>query len=279
MHKKLTLLIFLFPLLLFAQQTQYKNGAISIDFGKKKPKSDTIQPVKQPYSTDDDEEDSKPKKEKKVKVKDNNSEALAEDWKKDGIFKAIPHIGINGAQIDGDGYAGYNKIGLDVGVGALIRFHKFVSVSMELNYSMLGAKQRLVTTQNGSDSSRFLYRVQWDYVEVPISINVQDKKFVMFSLGLTPAVMVRYQERNEVGDDDTNNPPNGQPRRFDLRGFAALHFFIQQHYGFGIKFAYSFLSIRGAQYPGLSRVLGEYNNVLTLRFMYIIDKTTFKKKH
>ena len=42
------------------------------------------------------------KKEKKQKVAKENTENIAEDWKKDGLFKAILHVGINGAQVDGD---------------------------------------------------------------------------------------------------------------------------------------------------------------------------------
>jgi hypothetical protein len=152
-----------------------------------------------------------------------------------------------------------------------------------LDYSQQGAKQKFVeTSPTYYDTtglySRQLYRVIWDYIQVPICLNVQDKKLVMFSLGLQPGVMVRYQERDEQGQDDTNNPPNGQPHRFDLSAFGMLQFVIQKHYALGLKFAYSIISVRGPQYPGLSRVYGEYNNVLTLRFMYIMDKTSFKKK-
>ena len=284
MKKKLTLLIFLFPILIMAQEV--KNGAIIFDIGKNKREKQRIQDsldrvqdslkMNQPLEEQEDEDQAKVKKEKRTR----NTGSVTEDWKKEGLFKAILHVGINGAQIDGDGYAGYNKIGIDAGVGATIRFHKYFSVTMELNYAQKGAQQKFTAQSNQSvldSSSRQLYRVGWDYLAVPISINVQDKKLVMFSLGLAPSVMVRYKERTEAGQDDTNNPPNGQPKKFDLSGFAMLNFIIQKHYMLGIKFDYSLISIRGPQYPGISKVLGEYNNVLTFRFGYIFDKTSFKK--
>ncbi|HWB62246.1 MAG TPA: outer membrane beta-barrel protein [Chitinophagales bacterium] len=282
MHKKLTLLIFLFPTMLFAQ-IDFTNGAITIDFGKKHKFQDSVQQQQQdsiensqtiPGSDVDDYNQSV---QKHRKQKENSQPEIVDDWKKNGIFKAIFHAGINGSQVDGDGYAGYNLMGFQGGIGALVRFHKYFSTSIEINYTMKGAKQKFIESAAGTDSStRQLYRVQWDYIELPISINVQDKKLVMFSLGLAPAVMVRYRERNENGDDDTNAPPDGQPRRFDLSAFGSLHFLIQQHYGIGLKFSYSLLKIRGPQYPGLTRVAGEYNNVLSLNFMYILD--TVKKK-
>ena len=285
MKKKLTLLIFLFPIVIMAQEI--KNGALIFDIGKNKREKQRVQDsidrvqdslkMTQPMEEEPSDEQ---KQAKRVKEKKEQT-SITQEWRKEGIIKAIAHVGINGAQIDGDGYAGYNKIGLDAGVGALFRFHQFFSVLMELNYEQKGAQQKFTQQNNQGvidSSSRQLYRVGWDYIEVPISINVQDKKLVMFSLGICPGVMVRYKERTEAGQDDTNNPPNGQPNRFDLSGFAMLNFVIQQHYMLGIKFDYSFLPIRGAQYPGVSKIIDEHNNVLTFRFGYVFDKTSFKKK-
>ena len=284
MKKKLTLLIFFFPMLIMAQEV--KNGAIIFDMGKNKREKQRIQDSidmvqdsirqNQPLQ---EEEDENTKQAHRVKEKREQT-SITEEWRKEGLIKAVAHVGINGAQIDGDGYAGYNKIGLDAGVDAMIRFHKLFSVTIGFNYAMLGAQQKFTQQNNQStidSSSRQLYRVGWDYIQLPVALNIQDKKLVMFSLGLAPGVMVRYKERTEAGQDDTNNPPNGPPHKFDLSGFAMLNFVIQQHYMLGIKFAYSFISIRGPQYPGVSKVVGEYNNVLTFRFGYIFDKTSFKK--
>src|SRR5579863_1953215 len=127
MRKKLTLLIFLFPFVLMAQ-TEIKNGALIFDFGKKKKQQDTVQqqqPQQNPYSDDDeDNPNPKPKKEKKQPTPKNATQnEQAADFRKDGIFKALFHAGVNGSQIDGDNQNGYNQIGLDAGVGTLIRFH------------------------------------------------------------------------------------------------------------------------------------------------------------
>ncbi|MDB5282360.1 MAG: hypothetical protein JWO06_1435 [Bacteroidota bacterium] len=286
MKKKLTLLIFLFPLLLMAQTTIKKDGTITFDFGKKnkQQQQDSTPPPPPSLQPDDEDEDQpKSKKERKQARVNGGEQEEIPDFKKDGIFKAILHAGINGAQIDGDGYAGYNHIGADVGIGAMIRFHKYFSATMEINYSMKGAKQKLVqqdqrVIDSTGNSSLFQYRANLDYIEVPISLNVQDKKYVMFSLGLSMAALVRYKERTEAGQDDTNNPPNGQPKSFDFCAFGALNFIIHKNYMLGIKFSYSLISLRGVQYPGLSRASGEFNNVLNFHFAYIIDKSTFKKK-
>ncbi|MBL0310533.1 MAG: hypothetical protein IPP77_12930 [Bacteroidetes bacterium] len=147
---------------------------------------------------------------------------------------------------------------------------------MEINYTMKGSRQTYLP--HASDSSQYKFNIQWDYIEVPISISVHDKKLVMFSLGIAPAFMIRYKQRSENGQNETDNPPSGQPSRFDLSVFGMLNFVIQKHYALGIKYGYSTIPIRSSSGYGFSKIRGQYNNVLTLRFTYIMDSVKKKKK-
>lgn len=273
MKKKLTLLIFLLPFVAFAQ-TQYKNGTLSIDFGKKKEQPvDTPKPEKIIYPSDEEEQEDAPKA-KRVKTKTaatSNKDDF--DFKRDGLFKGMFSAGINACQIDGDNEYGYKYLGANVGVGVMIRFHKFVSVSMEIDYSMKGAKARIIPSPNPISAQ--LYLVQNDYMEIPIGLNIHDKKLIMASIGLAPGFMVRYKERDYTGNDVTNNPPFGQPRRFDLSGFAGFGFVFKQQFYVGAKISYSFLKMRAA-FSG-TKTNGQYNNVLTFRFMYILNGIKKKK--
>lgn len=276
MKKKLTLLIFLLPFVAFAQ-TQYKDGTISIDFGKKDKKQqpvDTPKPEKFVYPSDEEEaelETPKQRREKKKASTDNKDDF---DFKRDGLFKGLFNVGINACQVDGDEQAGYRYLGFHGGVGVMIRYHKYLSTSMEINYSMKGAKERIIPNNDPASGQRYL--LQLDYIDIPISLlNVHDKKLVMFSLGLTPSVLVRYKETNGAGFNVTDNPPFGQPKRFDLSGFAGFGFVIKQQFFLGTKFSYSFIKMRAA-YPG-TKTNGQYNNVLTFRFMYILGAVKKKK--
>jgi len=271
MKKKLTLLIFLFPLLIMAQEG--KNGAIIFDMHPKKDKpADTTQ--LQQTTSDEDEEQQNTKKQRKPKGESALKSGLytATDYKREGLFKAWFHAGINGSQIDGDNYAGYNQIGLDAGVGLLIRFHKYFAFSTSIDYSMKGARQQLVESSNPQSLSK--YQVQWDYIEIPIMMNVVDKDIVMFGLGLQPGLMVRYKQFTEDDQNVTANPPEGQPHVFDLEGVAALHFLIIKKITLGAKFSYSLMKLRGPS--NTNRLNGQYNNVLTFDIGYILS--TVKKK-
>jgi hypothetical protein len=280
MNKKLTLLILLFPSIVFCQ-TQFQNGTLSIDFGKKdkkeeqQPAPDTT--VKEKFVYPSDEEEAEERETPRQRREKNKKTAKPEekfDFKKDGLFKGLFNVGINACQIDGDNQAGYRYLGFHGGVGVMVRYHKYLSTSLEINYSMKGAKERIVPNPNPLSAQ--LYRAQLDYIDIPISLlNIHDNKLVMFSLGLTPSLLVRYKERDPAGFDVTDHPNFGQPRRFDLSGFAGFGFLIKQQFYIGGKFSYSFLKMRGA-YSG-TKTNGQYNNVLTFRFMYILNGIKKKK--
>jgi hypothetical protein len=169
MKKKLTLLILLLPALLMAQTGISKNGTITFDFGKKKQQqADTVKQQQPPISSDDDGDAPPAKKQKAQKpaptpvVKKEENQPEKVDYKNEGLFKALFNVGINACQIDGDGYAGYNYPGLEAGIGAMLRVHRFLSVSMEIDYSQQGAKQAFIFTDAPQTLQK--YRVQWDYI-------------------------------------------------------------------------------------------------------------------
>ena len=273
MNKKLTLLILFFPVVAFTQ-TQYKDGTISIDFGKKnKQQQDTVVKEKIVYPSDEEEAQEETPKQKREKKKASAPDTKDDfDFRKDGLFKGLFSAGLNACQVDGDNEYGYKYLGANVDVGVMIRFHRYMSVSLELGYTMKGAKARY--SQAGANANFF--RTNFDYAEVPIAFNVHDKKLVMFSVGLTPAMLVRYKEWDRVsGLEVTDNPPNGQPRKFDLSVFGGFYFVIKQQFVLGAKFSYSVLSLRPAESG--TKVNGQYHNMLTFRFMYILSSIKKKK--
>lgn len=278
MKKKLTLWILLLPFVAFTQTTIDKSGKITIDFGgkNKQEKVDTPKQEKIVYPSDEEEaEENKTAKQRRAERKASKPETKDDfDWKRDGLFKGLFNVGINACQVDGDNQAGYRYLGFHGGVGVMVRYHKFLSTSIEINYSMKGAKERIVPNPNPLSAQ--LYLLQLDYMDIPVSLlNVHDKKLVMFSLGLTPSILVRYKERDMTGNDVTNSVGTITPKRFDLSGFVGFGFVIQQQFYLGGKFSYSFLSMR----PALSgtKTNGQYNNVLTFRFMYILGAIKKKK--
>jgi hypothetical protein len=180
------------------------------------------------------------------------------------MFKGIFSGGFTTSQVDGDQTAGYFKFGGLLGVGTLVKFHKNMSVSLELMYNMRGAKRRPSLNDPNIPDFKTIY----DYLEVPICFNVHDKKLVMFSAGLMPGVLVRFKEYVN-GQDVTDNPRMGEPRRFDLSAVAGLTFLIKGRYGIGGRFSYSLLSLRNPDPESKAR--GQFHNVISFRLMYLLE--------
>ncbi len=77
--------------------------------------------------------------------------------------------GFNAAQLDGDASAGYHKVGLSVGLRALIELKKRLDITTELLFSQRGSR----TTENQSFTNR---TCTTHYIEVPVLLNIRDWK-------------------------------------------------------------------------------------------------------
>jgi hypothetical protein len=260
------------PVWLMSQETNH--GTISFDFNKKKkPASDSASQ----QVSEDESQDTVVTRPKKKKQTDSLGRARSNeyfyDYRKDGLFYGLFHVGFNAAQVDGDNEYGYKYFGAEGGIGAMARFDKIFSLSLELNYSMKGAKARLQSSATNLEK----YMVAWDYIEAPIAVNAHYKKLLVFSIGVDPGYQARYKELDYDGINITNNYSAnvlGQPRKIDLCGFGGMQVIIKEHYSIGGTYSYSMIKIRRAL-PG-DRVNGEYNNYLTFDFKYILGRV--KKK-
>lgn len=217
-----------------------------------------------------------PKKHQKVFVARNPNQELPPvpdevkpDFSKESIFKALFVGGMNFSQIEGCGEARYRKYGAVVGAGTVVKFSRRFSVSVELLYSQKGARPQFGSDQLTGKKNYF--DITADYVDMPFTFSVHDKKTLMFGAGLQVSVLTRYQQTDSAGNNVTTHPPpNGeQPHRVDLLGQICGTFFIKQRIGIGLRFAYSFLGIRDAVAD--SHFKRQYNNTISLRISYLLD--------
>ncbi len=267
MIKKLTLLIIFSPLVVFSQSVENKDGSLIIDFKKKEKKETETRDFVRPDEDVDKFAVEKPKAKLEEEPVDLNNESL---------FKGLFSAGMNLSQVDGDSEAGFRKVGAYAGIGTLVKFHKNFSISLELVYSMRGAKPQYRNyTDAAGVNQQNKFDITYDYVDIPLSINVHDKKFVIFGVGLSLGSMVRYKETNVRGIDTTNAPaPFVQPKRFDLAFQTGFTFLIKEQIGIGLKFQYSLLGLRPS-YP-LSKIQNQYNNTITLRVSFLLDSKKMK---
>lgn len=201
-------------------------------------------------------------------------------------FKAGLIGGISTSQVDGDTYAGYNKIGLLGGVFVSKTFsskNKW-SASMELTYIQKGSRKiphpiKLDFTE---------YYLKLNYVEVPLVVKyilgedrrinngdslLGDKRKIELEGGIAIGTLVRSEERDAFG----LLPQGTSFQKMDYSIVFGINYSIIKNVFINIRTEYSILPVRkgaiGSYYQNWTyKILspGYYNNlvIFSLRYMF-----------
>lgn len=201
--------------------------------------------------------------------------------KKDLPYQPSDHIragaifGINAAQVDGDDFAGYHKVGINTGFYAQIPVWKYFFVSTEILYSQRGAKSPTIQGQP------LEYQINLNYAEVPLLFHFQDKKAFNIGAGVAYARLLKeaewyMQEPNppiQTCMGKPTNPSTLDPhfvclRKNDYSVVAEGNYLPLSHLAINVRFAYS---IAPFGYRGASNFInrGMYHNLLSFRLMWI----------
>lgn len=189
------------------------------------------------------------------------------------LFRAGVLAGFNVSQVEGDGVAGYNKLGANGGATAFVRFHEHMSVSFEILYSMKGSKRTLTNA-----SPACSYKLILDYIDVPVLFNYHDTNIGIFSAGLSVGNLIRTKEvRQGIETPIQNNPYNSQV----LQGVVSVTFMLTDNLGLNLRGSYSLGGIGqrtidpNNQYDkkcltgNRFGTLKQFNNVLTMRGLWL----------
>ena len=185
-------------------------------------------------------------------------------------------VGIQGSQIDGDYYAGYNKAGFIAGLNLFHDFNEKKKISFSLLYSQKGARKN----PNPEKGSYDYYRASVDYVEIPLQLYHQFKSFSFFG-GCYYGQLIKAKESNQNGDIVTGVKFKSGDFGYVLGGEKA----INSRAAIGVRFSYSLIPIRDYFFNGqiyyyniIQRVFnrGLYNNTLSFYLNYTIMNSVKK---
>ena len=183
-------------------------------------------------------------------------------------------IGANFAQVDGDYFAGYHKIGLNVGGIVYAQVAKHVALSMEILYSQKGSKSNIPEPSLTLPNTYIIkYGINLNYAEIPIMINYFDKRKSHFGVGVSYGRLVSSSETLQVDSSkairniDLNNKYPFTPNAFDLLAGFELH--LWKGLFLNVRFQYSLVPIRTNLPPDYSRA-DQYNNLWVVRLMYLL---------
>ncbi len=196
------------------------------------------------------------------------------------IIKGETILGMNLTQVDGDEVFGFRKFGLNVGGGVLIPFDKKGrwDVNMELIYTQKGSYQR--PQYNAIDSLGNVltgeYKLKLNYVEIPVTVMFTDRERVSFGAGFSYGRLIGVKEWEHGNRVETTTLSSGTYSKNDISVLADFRIRIWKALKFNFRYQYTLLKIRTREFE--NRATGEtwtrdqYNNVITLRLIYVFNE-------
>ena len=177
-------------------------------------------------------------------------------------FGASILVGANFSQIDGDQFAGYNKLGLNVGIEIDRALNSDWDAAFEIRFSMKGSKK--VVDPDVIDPT---LKISYNYLEVPLMAKyTRFESFTPYS-GISVGVNV-FNER-----DDNGIVTEEEELKATEVGFVlGATYNLTDELGIDIRHSYSLLSVR--DYPIIVNSptwfgrSGWYNRLFTVGLKY-----------
>ncbi len=185
--------------------------------------------------------------------------------------------GGNLSQVDGDEIFGFNKIGFNGGLGAIVPFGKNFQFTIETLYSQKGSYQgkQYENTDSAGNVTTGEYKVNLDYLEVPVLVMYNDKDIITGGVGFSYGRLVRVREYEHGRRIETTTLNGGPYERNDFSVLADIRFRIYKKLKLNLRYSYSLAKIRTREFENL---LGDtwnrkqYNNSIAFRLIYMFNE-------
>ncbi|MBX2904388.1 MAG: outer membrane beta-barrel protein [Taibaiella sp.] len=178
--------------------------------------------------------------------------------------------GVNLAQVDGDMYFGYTKMGFSGGAFVKMGLASRLLLSTELLFSQKGSKGNAVLGTPLTGTSTAICYIGLSYVEAPVTLQY---KFPMFTLeaGASWSYLVRTREWIEAQPSVVINEENNRFEKMGLDYVFGASRKLSKHVVASLRYQYSMIPIRPtARVPfGYSYgTKGQFNNLFGFRLQY-----------
>jgi len=195
------------------------------------------------------------------------------------LFRGELIAGMNKSQVDGDEAYRFKKYGLNFGAGVAVPVYKNWFASMELLYNQKGAYKKAISndTMDGS------YRLNLDYVEIPVLFYYTDKEFISAGAGFSWGNLISVKEaekRYSIDPIDLDTVYH----KSDWNAIADFRVRIYKNLKLNVRYAYSIKNIGVRDVRDSESGLWihndkQFNNLWTFRLIYMInEKPPVKKK-
>lgn len=146
-------------------------------------------------------------------------------------FGAAIEVGFNAAQIDGDLFAGYNKVGLHAGVGVSYALDDVWNINSGIFYDALGSQKEL---QIGSASPEEQEKIQLSYISVPLTLSYNLSVGSSNSLSLYGGTQVGYLFQRKI-QDRIDDEILDYFSNVDIGILLGVDYHLSEYWSIGIK--------------------------------------------
>jgi Outer membrane protein beta-barrel domain len=177
-------------------------------------------------------------------------------------------LGLNASQISSDGIEGYHKYGLNFGAMTYIKLDENVALSMEMLYNEKGSYYWPgVDPQLANGKGKFYkkYTIILPYAEIPVLVNIFDKRKSNAGIGLSYGRLFNEKEILDSADLSKAFPFKKSDVNLILNGTLM----INNHFGVNLRFNYSMLNIREKHNIDLLHREQQFSRLFTIRGMYL----------
>ncbi len=191
-------------------------------------------------------------------------------------FRAGPLAGFGVSQVDGDGYAGFHKVGLNLGAFVSRELSPRWDIQLDIAYMQKGSRKKPNIEQNNTDD----YEIDLGYIQFPLVAKYKAKQ-MSFELGLSIGTLLHD---DEFRDEQSIKGLEGVPpfKSMEYATVLGLNYHFTERLWINGRFLYSLNRIR-VPYDGqipvydprkhwLSRKPGQYNNNLVFSVYYSINR-------
>ena len=182
-------------------------------------------------------------------------------------FHAGGVLGLIASQVDGDDFAGFNKLGVTGGFIAELPLSKYFFISTEILYSQKGSKSHTYP------NIPLEYRLKLNYAEVPVLINFQNKPSFNFGAGFSYNRLIKVREfvyglEQIPNSFDVSTSDFNQLKKNDFNLVVGGSYLFTKNFMVNVRYQYSITAMGRVALSNFNN-RGMYNNLLAFRFMYV----------
>ena len=176
-------------------------------------------------------------------------------------------VGASTSQVAGDLLGGFNKIGILAGAYTNLKVKESLSFQFEITYIEKGSRNPNMHESNHPNYQKI--EITLSYIEMPLTINLQQKENLGVELGIIPAFNISATLNSAY--EKNISVPNPQYKKYDLGVCAGINYHITDNIILNTRIRNSIIPIRphtsGAKNEWNK---GQYNTVLSFGIHYKI---------